>query len=338
MKIIGASIISVVLLIAGCNRIEKQSREDTSFVDPLPSWHEGTSKKSIIEFVKKTTTEGSEEFIPVADRVACFDNDGTLWSEQPMYFQLAFALDRIKALAPQHPEWKTKQPFKSLLEGDVTNALAGEHAVMEIVMTTHAGMTTEEFDTIVKEWMSTAIHPRTGKQYAEMIFQPMVELLNYLQTNGYKVFIVSGGGMDFMRAWVEDVYGIPPDQVVGSSAKVKYEVDEDGNPTLIKLPSLNFIDDKEAKPVGIHQYIGKRPVFSVGNSDGDYAMLQWTTTATGYPRFGMIIHHTDSMREWNYDRSSPIGMLNKGLDDASKYNWIIVDMESDWKKIYPFDK
>jgi len=253
-----------------------------------------------------------------------------------MYFQLAFAIDRIKAMAPEHPEWKNKQPFKALLEGDLKSALAGgERAILEIVMTTHAGMTTNEFNKTVSDWLTTATHPKTGKHYNEMIYQPMVELLEYLRANDYKTFIVSGGGVDFMRVWVEKVYGIPPDQVVGSSGKVKYEVNDDGTTNLVKLPELNFIDDKEGKPVGIHQYIGKRPVFAAGNSDGDYQMLQWTTTATGYPRFGLIIHHTDSEREWMYDRESHIGQLAKGLDDATKYSWVVVDMKADWERIYP---
>ncbi len=330
----------LLITVISCKQQPEVTEEQKSATpaDPLPSWNDGTSKKSIIEFVTKTTTEGSADFIPVADRIACFDNDGTLWSEQPMYFQLAFALDQVKALAPQHPEWKTKQPFKALLEGDLKTALAGgEKALLQIVGATHSGMSTDEFEKSVTDWLVTATHPKTGKHYNEMIYQPMVELLNYLRANGYKTFIVSGGGVDFMRPWVEQAYGIPPDQVVGSSAKVKYEVKEDGTPVLIKLPELNFIDDKEGKPVGIHQYIGKRPVFTAGNSDGDYAMLQWTSTATGYPRFGMIIHHTDSVREWVYDRSSHIGQLEKGLDDASKYNWLIVDMKNDWIKVYSFD-
>jgi phosphoglycolate phosphatase-like HAD superfamily hydrolase len=307
-------------------------------VDPLPSWNEGTSKKNIVDFVTKTVTEGGQDFIPVADRIACFDNDGTLWSEQPLYFQFAFALDQIKAMAPQHPEWKTKQPFKALLEGDLKTALGGgEKAILEIVMATHSGMSTEEFEQAVNNWMASAKHPKTGRHYNEMIYQPMVELLNYLRANGYKTFIVSGGGIDFMRPWVEQAYGIPSDQVVGSSGKVKYEV-KDGATALVKLPEVNFIDDKEGKPVGIHQYIGKRPVFTAGNSDGDYAMLQWTSTATGYPRFGMIVHHTDSVREWAYDRQSHIGRLERGLDDATKYNWTIVDMQAEWNKIYPGEK
>jgi phosphoglycolate phosphatase-like HAD superfamily hydrolase len=322
-------------LLAGCNLKEKQTVLETSTNDPLPSWQEGPTKKAIIDFVTNTTKEGSVGFIPPADRIACFDNDGTLWSEQPLYFQFAFALDQIKVLAPQHPEWKNEQPFKALLEGDMNTALAGgEKALFEIVMATHSGITTEEFDNTVIDWMTTATHPKTGKHYNEMIFQPMLELLSYLRANGYKTFIVSGGGVDFMRPWVEHVYGIPPDQVVGSSVKLKYDT-LNGRPVLIKLPEINFIDDKQGKPVGIHQHIGKRPVFTAGNSDGDYEMLQWTTTATGYPRFGMIVHHTDSVREWAYDRDSQIGRLERGLKDAAIYNWKIVDMKRDWKKIYP---
>lgn len=305
--------------------------------DPLPSWNEGAAKQSIIDFVFKTTSESSAEFIPLADRIATFDNDGTLWAEQPMYFQLAFAIDRIKAMAPEHPEWKNKQPFKALLEGDLKTALAGgEHAILEIVMTTHAGMTTDAFAKSVEDWLATATHPKTGKHYNEMIYQPMLELLQYLRANNFKTFIVSGGGVDFMRVWVEQAYGIPPEQVIGSSGKVKYEV-KDGQPQLIKLSELNFIDDKEGKPVGIHQYIGKRPVFAAGNSDGDYEMLQWTTTASGYPRFGLLVHHTDAEREWAYDRDSHIGRLDKGLDDAAKYGWVVVDMKNDWKVVYPFE-
>ena len=254
-----------------------------------------------------------------------------------MYFQLAFAIDRIKAMAPQHPEWKTTQPFQALIEGDLKTAMSGgEKAMMEIMAVTHSGMTTEEFEKSVKDWMATAIHPVKKKSYNEMIYLPMIELLSYLRANGYKTFIVSGGGVDFMRPWVEKAYGIPPDQVVGSSGKVKYEI-VDGKPVLIKLREVNFIDDKEGKPVGIHQYIGKRPIFTAGNSDGDYAMLQYTSAGEG-PRFGMIIHHTDDVREWKYDRQSSIGNLEKGLDDAAKYKWQIVDMKKEWKKVYAWEK
>lgn len=302
--------------------------------DPLPSWNEGNSKKAIIDFVKKTTTKGNADFVAIADRIACFDNDGTLWSEQPMYFQLAFALDRIKAMAPDHPEWKTTQPFQSVLEGNIKAALAGgEKALVQIVMATHSGMSEEAFAKTVKDWLATSTHPVKKKHYNELIYQPMLELLNYLRANGYKTYIVSGGGVDFMRPWVEKAYGIPPEQVIGSSGKLKYDT-ATGN--IFKLPEIDFIDDKEGKPLAIQKHIGKRPVFTAGNSDGDYAMLQYTSTGTG-PRFGLIVHHTDAEREWSYDRASHIGKLDKGLNDASKYNWQIVDMKKEWKKVYPFE-
>ena len=315
---------------------ENNTNNEVVEIDPLPSWNDGDTKTAILDFVELTTTEGSEGFIPIKDRIATFDNDGNLWAEQPMYFQLFYAIDEIKRMAPEHPEWQNEQPFKAILEGDVQTALAGgEHAILELVMKTHGGMTTEEFSSNVKQWLETATHPKTGLHYNDMIYQPMVELLQFLRDNGYKTFIVSGGGVDFMRVWVEEAYGIPSDQVVGSSGKVKFEIGEDGQPKLIKQPALNFIDDKEGKPVGIHQYIGKRPVFASGNSDGDYQMLQWTTTASGYPRFGLYLHHTDSIREWAYDRESHIGRLAKGLDDAGKYGWTVIDMARDWKVIYP---
>lgn len=329
---------AILLFVSLSFFVEAQNDKGKTQSDPLPSWNAGASKKAIIDFVTKTTKEGTTDFVPEADRIATFDNDGTLWSEQPMYFQVAFAIDRIKALAPQHPEWKTEQPFKALLEGDVETALAGgAEGLLSVFAATHTGMTTEAFEKIVKEWMATATHPITKKHYNEMIFQPMVELLQYLRANGYKTFLVSGGGIDFMRPWVEQAYGIPPYQVVGSTGKMKYEI-VDGKPVLMKLPELNFNNDDDGKPIGIHQFIGKRPIFSAGNSDGDYQMLQWTTTATGYPRLGMFVHHTDAEREYAYDRESHIGKLDKGLDDAAKYNWLIVDMKNDWAKIYPGDK
>lgn len=310
--------------------------EISEMKDPLPSWNEGSNKKAIIDFVTKTTTEGSVDFIPVADRIACFDNDGTLWSEQPMYFQLMFAIDRIQAMAKDHPEWKNKEPFKSLLEGNMDKVMnGGEHALLQLVAASHTGLSTEEFDQSVKEWLKTATHPKTGKHYNEMVFQPMIELLHYLQSKNYKTFIVSGGGIDFMRVWAEEAYNIPSYQIIGSSVKTKYEVGEDGIPKLVKLPELNFNDDKEGKPVGIHQHIGKRPVLAFGNSDGDYQMLEWTTTAKGYPRLGMLLHHTDAEREWAYDRTSPVGKLDKGLNDASEKGWLLVDMKNDWSKVFP---
>jgi phosphoglycolate phosphatase-like HAD superfamily hydrolase len=317
---------------------ESHKTETAAKTDPLPSWNDGSTKKSIIDFVTKTTKKGGADFIPVSDRIACFDNDGTLWCEQPQYFQVYFMADRIKALAPLHPEWLQNQPFKAVLEGDLKTALAGgNQAFTEMLYATHAGTTTDEFEKIVKDWLDTAKHPVSHRPYTEMVFQPMLELLIYLRVNGYKTFIVSGGEIDFMRPWTESVYGIPPEQVVGTSLKEKYEV-RDSVPVIVLLPELNFYDDKAGKPVGIQQYTGRRPVFAAGNSDGDYEMLQWTSTATGYPRFGMFVHHTDSIREWSYDRTSSIGHLERGLDDASKYNWLIVDMKNDWKVIYPFEK
>ena len=313
---------------------QSAATENSVARDPLPSWNDGNAKSAIVDFVTRTTTAGGADFVPVADRVACFDNDGTLWSEQPMYFQMAFAIDRIQAMAPEHPEWKNTQPYKALLEGDMKAVMAGgEKALLQIVMTKHAGMTSDTFTSLVKQWMSSATHPKTGKHYNEMIYQPMTELLHYLRSAGYKTFIVSGGGVDFMRAWAEAAYGIPPDQVIGSSGKAKYEV-QDGKGILIKLPEINFIDDKEGKPVGIHQYIGKRPVFTAGNSDGDYAMLQYTSTGSG-PRFGLIVHHTDPDREVSYDSLSSIGHLQKGLVDAPVYHWVIVDMKNDWNRVFP---
>lgn len=304
--------------------------------DPLPSWQDGAAKKSIVDFVKDTTRKGSPDFVPVSERVAVFDNDGTLWSEQPMYFQAFFIFDRIKALAPEHPEWKTKEPFASVLRGDMKSALAGgEHALMEMAMATHAGMTTEQFDAIVRDWVASAKHPKTGRRYAEMVYQPMLEVLVYLRANGYRTYIVSGGGIEFMRPWTEAVYGIPPEQVIGSSIKTKFEM-RDGVPVLARLPELNFIDDKEGKPIGINQHIGRRPVAAFGNSDGDLQMLQWTAAGKGR-RFALYVHHTDADREWAYDRGSHIGGLDKGLDEAAARGWTVVDMKKDWKQIYPYD-
>jgi phosphoglycolate phosphatase-like HAD superfamily hydrolase len=305
--------------------------------DPLPSWNDGLSKKAIVEFVARVTKEGSPDFVPPAERVAVFDNDGTLWSEQPMYFQLAFALDRVKALADKHPEWKEKQPFKAVLEGDVKAALAGgEKAVFELVMATHAGMTSDEFHATVLDWLKTARHPKLNRPYTDLVYQPMLEVLTYLRANGFKTFIVSGGGIEFMRPWVEKVYGIPPEQVVGSSGKLKYEV-RDGKPVLLKLPEIELIDDGPGKPVGIQSHIGRRPVMCFGNSDGDFHMLQYTTAAAG-PRFGLIVRHTDGDREWKYDRESHVGKLDKALDAAPKAGWTVVDMKAEWKVIYPVQK
>jgi len=302
--------------------------------ESLPSWNDTASKNSIITFVGKVTTEGSSDFVPPAERIAVFDNDGCLWAEQPFYFQAFYIFDRIKALAPQHPEWATEEPFASVLKGDVKSALAGgEHGLLAMAAATHAGLTSEEFSASVNEWLATAKHPVTGKAYTDMVYQPMLELLDYLRANGFKTFIVSGGGIDFMRPWTERVYGIPPEQVVGSSLKAAYEV-RDGKPVIVKLPELNFIDDKAGKPVGIHQHIGRRPIFAAGNSDGDFQMLEWTTSGEG-PRFGMLVHHDDAEREFAYDRESHVGKLNKGLDEGPARGWTILSMQKDWKTIFP---
>ncbi|MBW1937797.1 MAG: haloacid dehalogenase-like hydrolase [Deltaproteobacteria bacterium] len=305
--------------------------------DALPSWNERASKQAITQFVKDVTTEGEAGFVPPAQRIAVFDNDGTLWSEQPMYFQLVFALDRVKALAPMHPEWKDKQPFKAVLEGDLKTVLVGgEHALLEIVMATHAGNTTEEFSQIVKDWLATAKHPKTGRPYSDMVYQPMLELLAYLRANGFKTYIVSGGGIEFMRPWTERVYGVPPEQVIGSSIKTEFEL-RDGKPVLVRLPVINFINDKAGKPIGINQYIGRRPLASFGNSDGDLQMLQWTTAGSG-TRLACLVHHTDADREWAYDRSSSIGRLDKALEEAQAKGWTVIDMKRDWKIVFPFEK
>jgi phosphoglycolate phosphatase-like HAD superfamily hydrolase len=305
--------------------------------DALPSWNEGPAKRAIVDFVTKVTKEGGPDFVPPAERIATFDNDGTLWGEQPIYFQVAFALDRVKALAPEHPEWKDKEPYASLLKGDVKGALAsGEKAIGEIMATAHSGMTTDEFDKIVKDWVATARHPRFKRPYTEVVYQPMLELLAYLRANGFKTFIVSGGGVEFMRAFAERVYGIPPEQVIGSSGKQSYEL-RAGKPVLVKLPALDFLDDKDGKPIGIQRVIGRRPIAAFGNSDGDLQMLQWTAAGAG-PRFCLYVHHTDAEREWAYDRQSTIGRLDKGLDEAKTKGWTVVDMKRDWGVVFPFER
>lgn len=287
----------------------------TPATDPLPSWNDTAPKKAIFDFVARVTKQGSSDFVPEGDRIATFDNDGTLWAEQPMYFQILFALERVKVLAPKHPEWKTEEPFASLLKGDVKAALAGgEPAIFKIVVATHSGMTAEEFNEIARDWLSTARHPVTKRLYTEMVYQPMLELLTFLRANAFQTFIVSGGGVDFIRIFSERVYGIPTQQVVGSSGKVRYET-QNGKWVLMRLPELNFIDDGPGKPVGIHENIGRRPIAAFGNSDGDMQMLQYTTGGGG-ARFGLIVHHTDAIREWAYDRDSPIGKLDKALDAA----------------------
>lgn len=329
MKLIQLGIAILTFVFAGITHAIAQ--------DPLLSWKDGPAKNALVEFVSKVTKDGGPEFVLPAERIATFDNDGTLWAEQPMYVQAIFAFDRVKALAPQHPEWQTTEPFASVLKGDMKAALAGgEKALLELIIATHTGMTTEEFSKTVSDWIVTAKHPKTGRLYTEMVYQPMLELLTYLRSNGFKTFIVSGGGIEFMRPWAERVYGIPPEQVIGSSIKTKYEVRE-GQPVLARLPDLNFINDKAGKPVGINQYIGRRPIAAFGNSDGDFQMLEWTTSGEG-PSFGLLVHHNDNQREWAYDRDSHIGRLARGLDEGPKSGWTVVSMKDDWKRIFSFEK
>jgi hypothetical protein len=304
--------------------------------DPLPSWNDGGSKKAITDFVARVTRQGGPDFVPVPERIATFDNDGTLWVEHPMYTQLAFALDRVKALAPLQPEWNNTQPFKAAIEGDMkTLAEAGEHGMAELLMATHAGMTTGEFVKIVTDWLATARDPRFKRPYTELSYQPMIELLAYMRANGFKTYIVSGGGVEFMRPWTERVYGVPPEQVVGSSIKTRFQM-RDGRPELFRLPEVNFVDDKAGKPVGINEFIGRRPIAAFGNSDGDLEMLQWTTMSGGV-RLGLLVHHTDAEREYAYDRDTPFGRLDKALDAAALNHWIVVDMKNDWKRIFAFE-
>ena len=307
-------------------------QQDTA--DPLRSWNDGAAKRAIIAFVERVTTQGGPDYVPVPERIATFDNDGTLWSEKPVPFQVMFAFDRVKALAPKHPEWKTKEPFASLLEGDMAGVAAtGEHGVLEIMTVTHTGMTTDEFSRTVQEWITTARHPKTGRLYTEMVYQPMLELLAYLRANGFKTFIVSGGGVEFMRPWAERVYGIPPEQVVGSSGKLKLET-RNGRPVLIKLAEIDLMDDKEGKPVGIQSRIGRRPIAAFGNSDGDLQMLQWATAGAG-ARFALFVHHDDAAREFAYDRVDKLQKFNVGWDEAVAKGWTVVSMRQEWKTVFP---
>ena len=306
-----------------------------AFAADLPSWNEGPTKAAILDFVADVTTPGGPDFVPVTERIAVFDNDGTLWVEQPIYTQAAFAFDRLKALAPEHPEWKTQQPFKAALEGDrATLADAGERGLVALIMATHAGVTTDQFAAEVTDWLATAQHPRFQRPYLRLVYQPMVELLEYLRANGFKTFIVSGGGVDFMRPWAEGSYGVPPEQVVGSSIKTAFEL-RDGKPVLVKLPEVEFVDDKAGKPVGIHRFIGRRPIAAFGNSDGDLEMLQWTTIGAPGRRFGLIVHHDDAEREYAYDRDSHVGRLAKALDAAPAAGWTVVSMKNDWRQVFP---
>lgn len=299
----------------------------------LPSWNDGAAKQAIVEFVEGVTQEGGPKFVPVEDRIAVFDNDGTLWTEQPMYFQLAFILDRVKAMAPQHPEWKENEPFKSVLAGDLKGvAASGEKGLVELAMETHGNMTSEEFNTIVKDWFAAARHPKFNRPYSELTFVPMRELLDYLRANDFRTYIVSGGGVEFMRPMTEKMYGIPPEQVIGSRIATKYMLRDD-KPVLMREPKVDFVDDGPGKPVGINAIIGRRPIFVAGNSDGDYEMLRWATAGDG-PRLGVIVHHTDDAREYAYDRQSHFGKLDKAMTEAPQRGWVLIDMKNDWSKVY----
>lgn len=323
--------LSLVLVLLAAVPIERASARS----DSLPSWNDSATKTAIVEFVARVTKDGGPDYVPPAERIAVFDNDGTLWSEQPMYFQLAFAIDRIATLAKDHPEWREKQPFKGVLEGDLKAvAASGEHGLLEIVAATHAGMSTEEFAGIVDSWLTSAQHPKFKRPYTALVYQPMLELLSYLRANGFKTFIVSGGGVEFMRRFAENVYGIPPEQVIGSSGVVKFDIGADGEPRLVKDAKIEFIDDGAGKPVGINRFIGRRPIFAFGNSDGDLQMLQYTAAGRG-ARFMGLVHHTDSDREWAYDRASHIGKLDKALDEAKSKGWAVVDMKTDWSVVFP---
>jgi phosphoserine phosphatase len=306
----------------------------TPAIDPLPSWNEGAAKSGIIDFVNSTTSTGNSKFVEPGERIAVFDNDGTLWAEKPAYFQLLFAISRIREMAEDHPEWQTLQPFKAVLEDDMNALMAsGERGLLTLISATHSGMSTDEFAAVVTEWATTARHPDSGLLFTQMIYQPMLELLGYLRASGYKVFIVSGGGIEFMRPWTERVYGVPPDQVVGTSLETRYEV-EGSTPRIVREPGVHFINDKAGKPVGINRFIGRRPVIAGGNSDGDFEMLEWTTSANG-ARLGLLVHHTDAVREWAYDRESAVGRLDRGLDEADSRGWIVIDMARDWSIVFP---
>jgi phosphoglycolate phosphatase-like HAD superfamily hydrolase len=314
-----------------------RSQDKSAPSDALPSWNDGPAKKAVLDFVARVTKEGGPDYVKPELRVACFDNDGTLWCERPIYFQFEFAMHRVKVLAPKHPEWKTTEPFKSALADDVKGMLAhGEKGLTDMMMAGHAGMTPQDFDLTVRDWLASTRHPRFHRPYNELVYQPMLEVLAYVRQNGFKTFIVSGGGNEFMRVWAEKAYGIPPEQIVGTTIKTKFEL-KDGKPTLIRLPQVDFIDDGPGKPVGIQQYIGRRPILTFGNSDGDLQMLQWTTAGAG-PRLGLIVHHTDAEREYAYDRDSPVGRLDKAWDQAKEHGWIVIDMKKEWKVIFPFQK
>ena len=331
-------VIALLAVTAACNKAAPSADQapaaQAAAADPLPSWNDGPAKERVIGFVKRVTTAGTSDFVPEPERIATFDNDGTLWGEQPMYVELFFTIDRVKAMAPDHPEWKNKQPFKALLAGDLKGVMAsGEKGIAELVGVTHSGMTEDEFRAIVKAWITTAKQPEKQMYFTSMVYQPQLDLLKYLRASGFKTFIVSGGGVDFMREWTDSIYGIPPEQVIGSRGKLKYTT-PGGKGVLNKLPAIDLVDDGPGKPVGIGQEIGRRPIIAVGNSDGDYQMLDYTTTSPG-ARLGLIIHHDDAAREYAYDRDSKIGHLAMALDSASVKEWLVVSMKNDWKVIYP---
>jgi phosphoglycolate phosphatase-like HAD superfamily hydrolase len=322
-------LITLVLSLATLGAAQSVSATD----DPLPSWNDTAPKRAIIDFVERVTKEGSADFVKPEERIATFDNDGTLWAEQPIYFQVLFMRDRVKALLPQHPEWKHREPFASLLRGDMRAVAKMKEGIPKLMAATHSGMVTDEFSQIVFNWVTTAKHPTTGRPFIEMVYQPMMELLRYLRANGFKTFIVSGGGIDFMRPWVEKAYGIPPEQVVGSSGKLKFEL-RDGGPVILKLPEIDFVDNYAGKAIGIQKFIGRRPIFAFGNSDGDQQMLEWTAGGSGARLIGLV-HHDDAEREWAYDRNSNVGRLDKAWDEAMEKGWTVVSMKDDWKTIFP---
>jgi phosphoserine phosphatase len=311
-----------------------QAADSHSTDRPLPSWNEGPTRQALLDFVHRVSEPGGPDFVPPAERIAVFDNDGTLWAEQPMYFQLYFVLDRLQALAPEHPEWREREPFRSALAGDLSGvAVSGQQGLMQLLSATHAAVDTEAFAAEVEAWIETARHPQTGRRFRDMTYRPMLELLDYLRAHGFQTWIVSGGGQDFLRPWAEAAYGIPPQQVVGSQLELRYEV-VDGVPRLLKLPEIALIDDKAGKPVGIQRFIGRRPILAFGNSDGDFEMLEWTTAGDG-PRLAAILHHTDGEREFAYDRESHVGKLARGLDEGPERGWLIVDMARDWRAVFP---
>jgi len=327
---VGIRFLQIALPVTACLFFTPTSRAE----DALPSWNDGPTKRSIVSFVRKVTDQDSPDFVPPSERIAVFDNDGTLWSEQPMYVQAFFVFDRVKAMAADRPEWRTSEPYASVLEGDGQQALSGDReALVKLLMETHAGMTAKEFETIARRWIASARHPKTGKLFTEMVYQPMLEMLDYLRANHFKTFIVSGGGIEFIRPWSETVYGIPAEQVLGSRIESKFEI-RDGVPVIVRVKKIEFINDHEGKPVGIRAHIGRRPIMAFGNSDGDFEMMQWTTAGDG-PRMGVLVHHTDADREWAYDRESAVGRLARGLDEGPELGWTIVDMKKDWNTIHP---